>query len=241
MENTMNITPMEQPRNPHQKMPVILLLDTSGSMDGEGIKDLNHGIALLKNEILNNPHLQGRIELGIISFNDTAKVERCLDLVTVDTTMPSLTAGGQTNTVAGISAALAEISARKQFYRKNHEQHYRPLLLLMTDGRSSNSSEEVAAIRSTLQEGMDKKQFMFKPVAVGDAADAAELARMSPSTTDERLKKTVVVTKLNDTTAFGEFFLFLSASIGTAAAGRTGVAEVTLEPEIGHTMTFALN
>lgn len=241
MENTMNITPMEQPRNPHQKMPVILLLDTSGSMQGEGIHDLNRGIDRLKNEILNTPYLQGRIDLGIVSFNDTAKVERCMDLVTVETTMPSLTAGGQTNTVAGISAALAEISARKQFYRQNREQYYRPLLLLITDGRSSNSAEELAAIRSTLQEGMDKKNFVFKPVAVGDAADAAELARISPSTTDERLKKVVVVTILKDTTGFGEFFQFLSASIGTAVAGRTGVAEVTLEPEIGYTMTFPLN
>lgn len=231
---------MEQPRNNNQKLPVILLLDTSGSMEGDGIKDLNQGIEILKSAILNDPLLQSKIELGIISFNDTATVERVLDLVTVDTAMPSLTAGGLTNTVSGINAAIAEITVRKQFYRANGEQHYRPLFFLMTDGASSNSPEELAAIRTTLQTAIDTKQFMFAPVAVGDAADVAGLARMSPSTTDERLKQIVTVTKLKDTTSFGRFFQFLSGSIGTAAADKTGVAEVKLQPEIGQTLTFSL-
>ena len=241
MENTMNITPMEQPRNNNQKLPVILLLDTSGSMEGQGIKDLNQGIEMMKSAILNDPHLQSKIELGIISFNDTATVERALDLVTVDTDMPSLQAGGLTNTVSGINAAISELTVRKHFYKNNGEQYFRPLLFCMTDGASSNSAEELAAIRKTLQEGLDNKQFVFTPVAVGDAADAAGLARMSPSTTDERLKRIVTVTKLKDTTSFGKFFQFLSTSIAAAAADRTGVAEVVLQPEVGQTLTFSLN
>jgi uncharacterized protein YegL len=241
MENTMNTTPMEQPRNNNQKLPVILVLDTSGSMEGDGIKDLNQGIDMLKSEILNDPSLQSKIELGIVSFNDTATVERALDLVTVDTAMPLLTAGGLTNTLSGVNAAIAEIATRKHFYRTSGEQYYRPYIILMTDGASSNSEEELVALRTTLQKGVDCKQYVFTSVAVGDAADVAGLARMSPSTTDKRLKRHVTVIKLKDTSSFHGFFSFLSSSIAAAAADRTGVAEGVLNPEVGQIHTFTLN
>ena len=39
-----DITPMEQSRSSSQKLPVILVLDTSGSMEGQGMADLNQAI-----------------------------------------------------------------------------------------------------------------------------------------------------------------------------------------------------
>jgi uncharacterized protein YegL len=242
MENTMNnITQMEQPRSSSQKLPVILVLDTSGSMEGQGMADLNQGIQCLKTSILNDAKLQNMIELAIVTFNDDATLERKFDLVSDDTEMPCLSSGGLTNTVSGVNAALGEISARKAFYRTHGEQYYRPILFVMSDGASSNSSEELDALKSVLQTGLDSKAFSYVPVAVGDAADAAGLAKMSPTSTDERLRKLVRVVKLRDTKAFAQFFVFLSASVGAAAAERTGFAEAQLSPEVGSTLTFQLN
>jgi uncharacterized protein YegL len=38
--------------NPENRCPVLLLLDTSGSMAGEPIQELNRGIAAFKEDIL---------------------------------------------------------------------------------------------------------------------------------------------------------------------------------------------
>ena len=71
---------MEQSRNKDQKCPVVLLLDTSGSMseEVEGVKaidELNKAIQTLKEEIISDPILCQRLELGIVCFDDDARVE----------------------------------------------------------------------------------------------------------------------------------------------------------------------
>ena len=94
---------MEQPRNKDQKCPVVLVLDTSGSMAGAGIDALNVALAKLKEDILSDATLTQRLEVGIVCFDDEARVERPIDLVTVDTDMPMLNIGGTTNVVAGLN------------------------------------------------------------------------------------------------------------------------------------------
>ncbi|WP_200159062.1 vWA domain-containing protein [Allochromatium vinosum] len=46
---------VEFAENPEQRCPVILLLDTSYSMSGRPISELNEGLATLRQELLNDP------------------------------------------------------------------------------------------------------------------------------------------------------------------------------------------
>ena len=130
---------MEQPRNKDQKCPVVLVLDTSGSMAGTGIDQLNAALVKLKEDILSDATLTQRLEVGIVCFDDEARVERPIDLVTVDTDMPMLNIGGTTNVVAGLNKAMEIVEDRKQFYKSNGEQYYRPFIVLFTDGAPTNT------------------------------------------------------------------------------------------------------
>ncbi len=54
--------------NPENRCPVLLLLDTSGSMAGEPIQELNRGIAAFKEDVLKDTKASLSVEVAMITF-----------------------------------------------------------------------------------------------------------------------------------------------------------------------------
>ncbi|MBO9633495.1 MAG: hypothetical protein J7578_10300, partial [Chitinophagaceae bacterium] len=54
--------------NPEPRCPCVLLLDTSGSMSGKPIAQLNEGIQTLKKELLADPLASKRVEIAVVTF-----------------------------------------------------------------------------------------------------------------------------------------------------------------------------
>ena len=201
---------MEQPRNKDQKCPVVIVLDTSGSMNGAPIEELNKALVQLKEDILCDPTLTQRLEVGIVCFDDEARQERGIDLVTVDTKMPVLNIGGQTNLVAGIRMAIDLVEERKAFYKSNNEQYYRPFIVLFTDGAPTNTPEEIDQLDNDIQQMSDAKKFVFIPFGV-EGADLQLLAKLAAQTADERLSNKAKAWQMKDVTKFAEIFAFVSS------------------------------
>jgi uncharacterized protein YegL len=237
---------MEQPRNKDQKCPVVLILDTSGSMNEEnnGVKaidELNKAIQLLKDQIISDPVLSQRLELGIVCFDDEARVEKTIDLISPESSFPVLQAGGTTNLVAGMNLAMQIIEEKKAFYKSEliKEQFYRPFIVLFTDGAPTNSSEEIEALDAQIQQMSDAKKFVFIPFGVGNA-DMQLLAKLAAQTADERLKNKAVAYIMKDETKFAEVFAFVSSSISTAI-GQGGAATAQLDPNTAQAVIFSLD
>jgi len=231
---------MEQRRNRDQKCAVILLLDTSGSMQGVGIDELNKALEKLKEDILSDAILSNRLEIGVISFDDDARVERPIDMVTVDTEMPNLSSGGTTNLVAGMNKAMDEIEERKRFYKDNGEQYYRPFIVLFSDGVATNTPEELDKLGDLIQQRSDERKFVFLPFGV-DGADMNQLAKLAAQTPDERLSKKARVWKMTDLTKFSEVFAFVSSSISTVMTQGSGPMVAQLDPSVAQAITFDLS
>jgi uncharacterized protein YegL len=229
---------MEQPRNKDQKCPVVLVLDTSGSMAGPGIDQLNAALVKLKEDILSDATLTQRLEVGIVCFDDEARVERPIDLVTVDTDMPMLNVGGTTNVVAGLNKAMEIVEDRKQFYRSNGEQFYRPFIVLFTDGAPTNTPEEIEALDLKIQQMADNKKFVFIPFGV-EGADMQLLAKLAVQSADERLKNQAKAWQMKDLTKFGEVFAFVSSSI-SEAINKGGAQTATISNDVAQAVTFDL-
>jgi uncharacterized protein YegL len=230
---------MEQARNKDQKCPVVLLLDTSGSMAGMPIEELNKALVQIKEDILNDTMLSNRLELGIVAFDDDARVERPIDLISPDTDLPILNIGGVTNLVSGMNKAIELVTDRKNFYKSNGEQYYRPFIVLFTDGAPTNTADEIDELDQNIQKLSDEKRFIFLPFGV-DGADMQLLAKLAAQSADERLKNIGTAFAMKDVSKFTEVFQFVSASI-SGIMEKGGTQAVQLPTSVATPITFDLS
>jgi uncharacterized protein YegL len=132
------IAGLESPVNYEQKCLCVLVLDTSGSMQGEPIKLVNDSMQEFKNDILTDFVASQRLEMCIITFDSSI---RCLQepAPVQNTHIPHLSANGSTKLVDGMRLAMQKIEERKQWYRTTGQSYFRPFLVLITDGEGCGS------------------------------------------------------------------------------------------------------
>ncbi len=201
--------------NPEPRCPCVLLLDTSGSMYGRPIQELNEGIRTFKQELMSDPLATKRVEIAVITFGP----------VTVDNSFqtvpffqpPSLTATGDTPIGAAITAAIDLITKRKQEYKSHGVAYYKPWIILITDGAPTDSWATAARM---VKEGEDSKAFAFFAIGV-EGADFATLKQISVR---EPLKLKGLM--------FREFFMWLSASMKMVSSKNPG-SNIKLIPPSG--------
>ena len=103
---------VEFAENPEPRCPCVLLLDTSGSMQGMSLDALNEGLRTFKDDLARNSLASRRVEVAVITFDCDVNVVQ--DFVTADQfDPPTLTAQGLTHVGAAINKALDEVQARK--------------------------------------------------------------------------------------------------------------------------------
>src|SRR6185437_16641123 len=114
MSNYPDQVPFADPvlaENPEPRCPCLLLLDTSASMDGEPIKELNDGIIKFKDELMADALAVKRVELGLVTFGPV-RVET--DFQTADVFQPPmLIASGDTPMGAAILQGLDLLTQKR--------------------------------------------------------------------------------------------------------------------------------
>jgi uncharacterized protein YegL len=199
--------------NPESRCPCMLLLDTSGSMSGLPIEQLNEGILTLKQELKEDPLAAKRVEVGVITFGPVA-VES--DFNTVDNFYPQqLVATGDTPIGAAITRGIEMITKRKQVFKDNGVGYYKPWIILITDGGPTDNWIEAANL---VREGEEKNAFAFFAIGV-EGANMDVLKRISVRT-PLKLKGLM----------FREFFMWLSSSMKMVSGKNPGAAVNLLPP-----------
>lgn len=143
MQDTLKLDEVvEFAENPEPRCPCVLLLDTSGSMQGTPIEALNQGLQTFKEELIKNSLAARRVEVAIVTFDSQVNIIQ--DFVTADQfNPPILTAQGLTTMGSGIHRALDMIQDRKAQYRANGVAYYRPWVFMITDGEPQGEFEDV--------------------------------------------------------------------------------------------------
>ncbi|MEH2379357.1 MAG: VWA domain-containing protein [Nostoc sp.] len=196
--------------NPENRCPVILLLDTSGSMSGQPIQELNQGLAAFKEDVLKDAQASLSVEVAMITFGPIVKLTQ--DFVTIDQfTPPTLEADGLTPMGAAIEYALDFLENRKKTYQNNGILYYRPWVFLITDGAPSDSWDSAA---KRLREAEAQSRLSFFAVGV-KGADMNILKQISPPE-----RPPVTLNGLD----FRELFVWLSASVKRVSSGKVGQA-----------------
>ena len=201
-----------------RRLPVYILLDTSGSMRGEPIHSVNVGLQSMLSALRQDPYALESVYLSVITFDIEAKVYlplTPLDQVQIpDLDVPNV---GATFMGAALELLAQEVQQNVQKSSNDVKGDWRPLLFLMTDG----SPSDVYAYQQIVP---TIKQLNFATIvacAAGPKAKTESLLQL----TDQ-----VVVLDTMDSNSFASFFKWVSASV-VAGSSSAGVSDsISLPP-----------
>ncbi|MEB3233140.1 MAG: VWA domain-containing protein [Leptolyngbyaceae bacterium] len=200
--------------NPEPRCPVVLLLDTSGSMSGNPIRELNKGVALFRDELFADTLAAKRVEIAIVGFGPVQIIQ---DFVTPEYfDPPELEAQADTPMGRAIEEALELLNERKNIYKENGIAYYRPWVFLITDGGPTDYWQSAAA---KVKEGEKNKNFAFFSIGV----EGARMDILSQIST----RQPIQLKELR----FRDLFQWLSSSLKSVSQSTPG-DEVPLQNPI---------
>lgn len=194
-----------------RRLPVFILLDTSGSMRGEPIHSVNVGLQSMLSALRQDPYALESVYLSVITFDMEAKVYlplTPLDQVQIpDLDVPNV---GATFMGAALELLAHEVQQNVQKSTDDVKGDWRPLLFLMTDG----SPSDVYAYQQIIPTIKQSNFATIVACAAGPKAKTEALLQL----TDQ-----VVVLDTMDSNSFSSFFKWVSASVvaGSSSAGLT--------------------
>lgn len=200
----------ESPENYEQKCLCVLVLDVSGSMRNEPIRELNQGLQEFYQDIHKNSTTKNRLEVAIVTFGSNVKVIETPALVD-NFSMPSLKADGGTPMVDGIRKGINLVRERKTWYKNTGQPYYRPWIILITDGVPDNN-QDVTGVSSEIENSVQNKEYFFFGIGV-KGADMKVL---------EQLSSSMMQPAMLEGLKFSQFFRWLSASMSTIASAAGG-------------------
>lgn len=184
-----------------RKLPVYLLIDTSGSMRGESIHAVNVGLQSMLTALRQDPYALESVWISIITFDNEARIAIPLtpleEFQFSDLSVPQ---AGATFTGAALECLISCVD--KDIIKSSDEVKgdWRPLVFLMTDGSPSDSYAYSQAIHE-----IKKRSFgSIIACAIGNKAKHSHL---------KELTSQIVELETLDSTAFASFFKWVSASV----------------------------
>lgn len=185
----------------NRKMPVYLLLDTSGSMSGDPIEALKAGVQQLLDDVMDDPRFVEEGHVSVITFSEEARQLVPLTPVT-SFQLPSFQASGRTSLGAGLRLLEQCVETELRKSTPTVKGDCKPLIFLMTDGLPTDEWASVA------QELRAKKIGRIVACAAGAGADATMLTEITSE---------VFHLNTSHPEAFKQFFQWVSSSIKMAS------------------------
>ncbi len=184
-----------------RKLPVYLLLDTSGSMFGEPIESVKNGVQMLLSSLRQDPYALETVHLSIITFDSSATQQMPLTELS-SLKVPELKANGQTVLGDALNLLASCMDAEVTKTTPEKKGDWKPLVFIMTDGSPTDSID-------TGLEEMNKRKFgMVVACAAGERANTDVL---------KRITENVVKLDSLENESIKAFFKWVSASVSAGS------------------------
>ncbi len=184
-----------------RRLPVYLLLDTSGSMSGEPIEAVKNGVQIMISSLRQNPKAIETAFLSVITFDSIAQqIIPLTDLASFQ--MVDIKATGVTALGEALKLVAHKIDTEVQKTTTEQKGDWKPLVFIMTDGIPTDDWQ------SGLNEFKKAKVAFSVACAAGSGADTDILKQITDN---------VVSLDTADSATIGKFFQWVTASIGVSS------------------------
>ena len=184
-----------------RRLPVYLLLDTSGSMTGEPIEAVKNGVQMMMHSLRQNPQAIETAYVSIITFDHEAKqIVPLTDLASFQ--MVDIKAQSTTSLVAALTLLAEKMETEITKTTTEQKGDWKPLTFIMTDGVPTDD----------WQTGLSKIKAINKGLIVGCAAGSA-----ADDSILKQIADSVVRLDSADSDSISKFFQWVTASISTTS------------------------
>ncbi len=184
-----------------RRLPVYLLLDTSGSMSGEPIEAVKNGVQVMISSLRQNPQAIETAFISVITFDTSAKqIIPLTDLASFQ--MVDIKATGVTALGDALQLVASKIDSEVQKTTHDQKGDWKPLVFIMTDGIPTDNWQ------NGLAEFKKRKTAFVVACAAGTGADTSILKQITDN---------VVSLDTADSNSIAKFFQWVTASIGVSS------------------------
>ncbi len=201
-----------------RRLPVYLLIDTSGSMKGEPIESVKVGIESMLSALRNDPYALETVSISIITYDKD--VNQLMPLTPIDDLqMPEITTPESGPTHMGAALEMLCDKVDKEVNKGTSEQKgdWMPLLFLMTDGKPS----DIQAYNNVIPKVKNSHFATIVCCAAGPKAKTDELKLLTD--------KVYQIDTL-DSASLMKFFEWVSGIIGEGNKSMGATEELILPP-----------
>lgn len=201
-----------------RRLPVYLLIDTSGSMKGEPIESVKVGIESMIATLRQDPYALETVNISIITYDKDVKA--ILPLTPLeDLQLPNIVTpdSGPTHTGAALKKLCSQVDQEVKLSTPEQKGDWMPLLFIMTDGHPS----DIMVYNQVIPE---IKKMKFASII---ACAAGMKAKIEPL---KQLTDQVYSLDTLDSSSFKKFFKWVSdlIEVGNKSVGAT--EELVLPP-----------
>lgn len=201
-----------------RRLPVYILIDTSGSMKGEPIESVKVGLDAMVSSLRQDPFALESASISIITYDKDVK---CLVPLTPleDLQIPEIKApeSGPTHMGAALQMLCLQIDKEVQLSTPERKGDWMPLLFLLTDGKPS----DIQLYNEIIPEVKKRKFASIVACVAGMRAKPEPLKLL----TDQ-----VYMLDTLDSSSFKQFFKWVSTTIGVGNRSVGSTEDLVLPP-----------